>query len=165
MFQIGDVVVYPMYGAGVIESIEEKKVLKERHSYYIMKMPICDMMIMIPVDKSEEIGVRYIIDEHTANDVVKHFSMPVGDVIENWNKRYRNNLERIRTGNVFEVLEVVKSLLLRDRLKGLSTGERKMMNNAKQILISELVLALHISGDEIENMLLKSVDENKEEAL
>lgn len=162
MFQIGDIIVYPMYGAGVIESIEEKKILKEKHSYYTMRMPIGDMLIMVPVEKSDKAGIRCVVDEKTAKKVINDFDIPIETSDESWNKRYHSNIDKIRTGDIFEVLKVVKSLILRDKLKGLSTGERKLMNNAKMILISELVLALHTSFDELDKKLEQAIDKQKE---
>ena len=141
MYNIGDKIVYPMHGAGVIEAIEVKKFLKEKKSYYIMKIATSGMVLMIPTDNTEEIGVRSIVDKQTAQKVIKEFSTPVGEFNENWNKRYRENMLKIRTGNIFEVLKVVKDLMVHDRQKGLSTGERKMLNNSKHILLRELVLA------------------------
>jgi CarD family transcriptional regulator len=141
MFKVGDKVVYPMHGAGVIEAIEEKEVLGSRQRYYIMRLPIGDLKVMIPTDNVSEIGIREIIDDHMVQEV---FDVLRGDktkMSQNWNKRYRANLEKIRSGDVLEVAEVVRNLSIRDREKGLSSGERKMLDNARQILVSELVLA------------------------
>jgi len=153
MYDIGDTVVYPMHGAGVIVSIEEKEILGKSQSYYIMKMPIGDMKVMIPTDNLEKIGIRDVIDAKIADAVLRDLVEYNSDVNNNWNKRYRENMFRIRSGDIFEVSHVVKSLMLRSRGKGLSTGERKMLNNAKQILISELVLAKHLLSDEVEEMI------------
>lgn len=141
MFRVGDKVVYPMHGAGVIESIEEKEVLGSKHRYYVMRLPIGDLKVMIPTDNVEEIGIREIISDDMVHEV---FDVLRGDktkMSSNWNKRYRANLEKIRSGDILEVAEVVRNLSIRDREKGLSSGERKMLDNARQILVSELVLA------------------------
>ena len=153
MYDIGDTVVYPMHGAGVIVSIEEKEILGKSQSYYIMKMPIGDMKVMIPTDNLEKIGIRDVIDAKIADAVLRDLVEYNSDVNNNWNKRYRENMFRIRSGDIFEVSHVVKSLMLRSRGKGLSTGERKMLNNAKQILISELVLAKDLLSDQVEEMI------------
>jgi len=163
MYNIGDKIVYPMHGAGIIEAIEEKRILKEKQSYYIMRMPIGDMMVMIPTNNTEEIGIRNIIDQQTAVRVLKMFGEIMPDVNENWNKRYRENMIKIKTGDIIEVLEVVKSLMLREKLRGLSTGERKMLSNAKQILISELVLAQAAMRDDIEELLETIICKETEE--
>lgn len=159
MYNIGDSVVYPMHGAGVIEDIENKEVLGKLQSYYILRIPIGDMKVMVPIATAAEIGIRDVIAPSEAEDVLRGFRTSEIDVIQNWNKRFRDNMVRIKSGNIFEVASVVKSLMLRDRQKGLSTGERKMLSNAKQIMISEIVVATGKSGDEIENILIDMVDE------
>lgn len=149
MFKVGDKVVYPMHGAGVIEAIEEKEVLGARQRYYVMRLPIGDLKVMIPTDNVGEIGIRGIIDDRMVEEV---FDVLKGDktkMSQNWNKRYRANLEKIRSGDILEVAEVVRNLSIRDREKGLSSGERKMLDNARQILVSELVLAKSSDQDTI----------------
>jgi len=148
VFNVGDKVVYPMHGAGIIEAIEEREILGERQQYYVMRLPIGDMKVMIPTRNVDGIGLRGIVDDA---DVTKVFEILRGQktsMSTNWNRRYRANLEKIKSGDIFEVAEVVRNLMLRDREKGLSTGERKMLDNARQILISELVLARAI--DEVQ---------------
>jgi len=153
MFNVGDKVVYPMHGAGIIEAIEEKEILGERKSYYIMRLPMGDMKVMIPTASVDEVGLRQVIGE---NDVEKVFDILRSDktrMSPNWNRRYRANLEKIKTGDIFEVAEVVRNLVLREREKGLSTGERKMLDSARQILLSELVLAKGIGEEQAKNIL------------
>ncbi len=149
MFNVGDRVVYPMHGAGVIEAIEEKEILGARKNYYVMKLPLGEMKVLIPTDNISQIGLREVIEE---NEVSRVFVVLQGDQPEmsaNWNRRYRNHLEKIKSGNIFEVAEVVRNLMLRDREKGLSTGEGKMLDTARQILISELILVQGIEQTEI----------------
>jgi len=153
MYNIGDKIVYPMHGAGVIESIEEKEILGKRQKYYIMKMPIGEMKVMIPIVSSKDIGIREVIDQKEAENVMNVFKNGSIDMSTNWNKRYRENMDRIKSGDIYEVARVVKTLMTRDKIKGLSTGERKMLNNAKQILISELVLAKSMTQNDVEKML------------
>jgi len=153
MFKIGDKVVYPMHGAGVIEAIEEKEVLGDKRSYYIMKMPFGNMKVMIPIDNIDEIGLRQVVDPEDVNKVITILQDTDSSMSANWNRRYRANMEKIKSGNIYEVAEVVRNLTLRDKDKGLSTGERKMLENARQILISELVLAKEEKEDSIKNML------------
>ncbi|MHB1419431.1 MAG: CarD family transcriptional regulator [Bacillota bacterium] len=153
MFKVGDKVVYPMHGAGIIEAIEEKEVLGEKRRYYIMRMPIGDMKVMVPMDNVDEVGLRQVVDEEAIQEVFKILQEKKTTMSTNWNRRYRANMEKIKSGNIFEVAEVVRNLILRDREKGLSTGERKMLENARQILISELVLAKGSPGDEVESIL------------
>lgn len=153
MFNIGDKIVYPMHGAGIIESIEEREILGERKSYYVMRMPIGDMKVMIPINNVEGIGIRDVIGYQDADEVFNSFSRKCNEQSTNWNKRYRENMVKIKSGNVFEVADVVKSLILREKSKGLSTGERKMLNSAKQILISELVLAKNMNPVDVEDLI------------
>lgn len=153
MFNIGDKVVYPMHGAGVIEAIEEQEILGEMRKYYVMRMPIGDMKVMIPTNNVKEIGLRQVIDEDGVQRVLSILNDKSNTMSHNWNHRYRNNLEKIKSGDIYEVAEVVKNLILREQEKGLSTGERKMLENARQILISELVLARGTEEEKIELML------------
>ncbi|ATW27079.1 CarD family transcriptional regulator [Candidatus Formimonas warabiya] len=141
MFRIGDKVVYPMHGAGVIEAIEEKEILGEKRSYYVMKIPIGDMKVMVPMDNVEEIGLRQVIDDVGFQKVMAILNDRKSPMSSNWNRRYRANMEKIKSGNIYEVAEVVRNLMLRDREKSLSSGEKKMLDYARQILISELVLS------------------------
>lgn len=153
MFKIGDKIVYPMHGAGVIESIEEKEILGRTQKYYVLKMPIGDMKVMIPTHSVSDIGVREVINEAEVDkvfDILKDGSINVN---ANWNKRYRENMFKIKSGNIYEVADVVRTLMIRDRDKGLSTGERKMLNSAKQILLSELILAKGVNEDDVLVML------------
>jgi len=153
MYDIGDKIVYPMHGAGVIESIEEKEILGEKKSYYIMKMPVGEMKVMIPVSCAGNVGIRDVIDKSIADRVFRSLEGSVIEQSANWNKRYRENMIKIKSGNVFDVADVVKHLIIRERQRGLSTGERKMLNSAKQILISELVLAENMKPGEVEEMI------------
>lgn len=153
MYNVGDKIVYPMHGAGVIESIEEQEVLGEKHNYYVVRMPLGDMKVMIPTKNVEEIGIREVIDVKEIDKVVEILQSNDVDDSSNWNKRYRENMDKIKTGSIFEVAGVVKSLMLRDKEKGLSTGERKMLNSARQILISELVLVKDADESEIQTMI------------
>ncbi len=141
MFEIGDNIVYPNHGAGTIVDLEVKEVMGEEKEYFVMKLPIGDMKVMIPKDNVEEIGLRNVIDEEVVENVYKVLAGEQSEMSQNWNRRYRANTEKIKTGDVFEVAEVVRNLTIRDIVKGLSTGEKKMLGNSRQILISELVLA------------------------
>ena len=141
MFQVGDKIVHPMHGAGIVESIVQKKVNGVMRDYYVLKLPVRAMVVMIPTDNSEEIGVRPIVDREQADQVLAAIPGIEVDMTQNWNRRYRENLERLKSGNLLEVARVVKGLMLREDERGLSTGERKMLHNARQILLSEVVLA------------------------
>jgi CarD family transcriptional regulator len=160
MYRLGDKIVYPMHGAGVIESVEEKEVLGEKKKYFIIKMPVNEMKLMIPVDNVENIGVRKIISNSEVEEVFDILREDSSLNKMNWNKRYRANMDKMKSGDIFEVARIVRSLTYRDQEKGLSTGEKKMLSNAKQILISELILAEDSSSEEIESRIDKIISEN-----
>ena len=157
MYNIGDKIVYPMHGAGVINEIEEREILGEVRQYYILNMPHGDMKIMIPVDKCDEIGVRTIIDEEQVKDVLEILGAESTPMPSNWNHRNRENMERIKNGAIEEVAGVVRNLTRVEHVKNLSTGEKKMLNNARHILASEIVLATGKSSDEVEAMIDEAI--------
>lgn len=157
MFEIGDKIVYPLHGAGEIEKIEKKEVLGEVREYYVLKMPLEGMRVMIPTSNLGKIGIRNIITKKQARKIINFFSPGKIEENNNWNKRYRENMDRLKTGDVEEVADVVNSLMLRDKEKGLSTGERKMLDNAKKILYSELILAADIDAEELEDEIKNRV--------
>ena len=157
MFNIGDKIVYPMHGAGTIDSIEEKDILGEKESYYILRMP-GEVKVMVPIAKAEQVGVRNIIDKNSADRVFKVLEQDETEMNKNWNKRYRDNMEKMKSGSVYEVADVVRNLSFKQKEKGLSTGEKKMLSNAKQILVSELVLAEHASQDEVEELINNKIN-------
>ena len=157
MYAIGDKIVYPMHGAGTIDAIEEKNILGEKQNYYIIKMP-GEVKVMVPTDKAEEVGVRNIIDKEEASKVMSVLGENETEMSQNWNKRYRDNMEKMKSGNIYEVADVVRNLSFKQKEKGLSTGEKKMLNNAKQILVSELVLAEHASQEEVEKLVENKIN-------
>ena len=150
MFQIGDKVVHPMHGGGVVDSIVQRKVDGKIQEYYVMKLPNRAMVVMIPTENCEEIGVRPVVDASHADRILAAIPEIEVEMTSNWNRRYRENMERLKSGDLLEVARVIKGLSLRDTKRGLSTGERKMLSSARQILISELVLAKEISFEAAE---------------
>ena len=150
MFEVGDKIVHPMHGAGVIDSIVSKKVNGVVRDYYILKLPVGGMLVMIPTEHTEEIGVRPVVDREEADRLIAAMPEIKVEMTQNWNRRYRENMLRIKSGDLMEVARVVKGLMLRDEDRGLSTGERKMLHSAKQILISELVLSQGVSYEDME---------------
>lgn len=150
MFQVGDKIVHPMHGAGVIVEIVEKKVNGILRSYYVLKLPVGGMMVMIPTENCMEIGVRPVVDKEQGDRIIDAIRTIEVEMDQNWNRRYRENMFRLKSGDLLEVAHVVKGLMLRDAARGLSNGERKMLHCAKQILISELVLSQSSSYEEIE---------------
>jgi CarD family transcriptional regulator len=153
MFRVGDMIAHPMHGAGIIDSIEEKKLNGFTRRYYILKLPAGGMIVMIPTESTEQIGVRPIVNSDEADALMDSIPKIDAEMTSNWNRRYRENMQRIKSGNLHEVARVVKGLMTRDVEKGLSTGERKMLLSAKQILISELVLSKKLTYEEVESRL------------
>ena len=141
MFIIGDKVAYPMHGAGTIESVEEKEVLNKKQQYFVLHFAVGGMKVMVPCDHVAAVGLRSIIPEAQVGEVLTVLKQNIELDASNWNKRYRENLEKLKSGDIFEIAMVVRMLTTRDKEKKLSTGERKMLNSARQILISELVLS------------------------
>ena len=152
MYNVGDKVVYPMHGAGVIDSIEEKEILGEKQSYYILKMP-GEVKVMVPISTAEQHGIRNVIDKNEADRVINVLEQDETEMEKNWNKRYRDNMDKMKSGDIYEIADVVRNLSFKQKEKGLSTGEKKMLHNAKQILVSELVLAEHATQDEVEELV------------
>jgi len=142
-----------MHGAGVIEAIEEKEILGSRKQYYVMKLPMGEMKVLIPTDNVLQVGLRGVIEKEKVSEVFVVLKGDQPELSSNWNRRYRNHLEKIKSGDIYEVAEVVRNLMLRDREKGLSTGESKMLETARQILISELILVQGQEQAEIANVL------------
>lgn len=159
MFKVGDKIVYPMHGAGTIESIEEREILGEKQKYYIMKMPVGDIKVMVPTKNAELIGVRDVIGGDVAESVLDVLSAMPTDMSSNWNKRYRDNQDKMKSGDICEVADVVRNLTFRQKDKGLATGEKKMLSNAKQILISELVLAEAMTKEQVETLIDEKIEE------
>lgn len=160
MFKIGDKIVYPMHGAGVIEKIETKEILGEKREYFIIKMPIGDMKVMVPISNVEEVGVREIITAEEVEEIMFILRGQKSKMPQNWNRRYRLNMDRIKTGDIYEITSVVRNLTILESEKGLSTGERKMLSNAKQMLLSELVLVTGEPYEEMEALVIKEIMEN-----
>lgn len=154
MFNIGDKIVYPMHGAGTIEGVETKKILGEEHEYFVLKMPVGDMKVMVPTNNLKEVGIREVSDKEEADRVIDLFLVFEDEEPENnWNKRYRDNIERMKSGSLEDIAKIAKSLIIRDKKKSLSNAERKMLSNAKHIMLSELVLAKKMTYEELDSML------------
>lgn len=150
MYQVGDKIVHPMHGAGIIDAIVRKKMNGVTRDYYNLKLPTGNMMVLIPTDHTEQIGVRPVVDPVRADELLLSMQTIEADTTQNWNHRHRENMTRLKSGDLLEVARVVKSLMSREASRGLSTGERKMLHNAKIILISELVLSKGSSFEEME---------------
>ena len=157
MFKIGDKIVYPMHGAGTIDSIEKKEFLGEVKDYFILKMPIGDMDISIPTSKINEMNIRDVITKEEGDEVLKILDDDPSDMSNNWTVRYRQNQEILKTGDVFEIAKMVRNLAILDNDKGLSTTEKKLLNRSRRILASELVMAGSLKKEEAEAMIDESI--------
>lgn len=157
MFAIGDKVVYPMHGAGTIQNIEEKEVLGETRAYYILRIPYGNLQVMVPVQGSDAAGLRPIVTEARVGEVLDVLSAESTPMDENWNRRYRENMDKLRTGDPAKVAEVIRNLMRVEREKRLSTGEKKLLANARQILASEIVLVRGVAEKEAMDMIDKAV--------
>ncbi|MCI8811656.1 MAG: CarD family transcriptional regulator [Oscillibacter sp.] len=153
MFRIGDLVAHPMHGAGVIDAIVQEKVAGSTQEYYVFKMPVGGLLLKIPVANSETIGLRTIITPEEAEALIAGIPLLEVESSANWNKRYQENLQRLKSGDLREVSRVIKGLMIRDTRRGLSTGERKMLQTAKRILISEIVLTEQADYENVESRL------------
>ena len=153
MFSIGDLVVHPMHGAGVIDDIVRERVAGTTKEYYVFKMPMGGLILKIPTENSQAIGIRKVISKAEADELLEAIPSIAVEHNANWNKRYQENLLRLKSGDLREVAQVIKGLMRRDTLRGLSTGERKMLHSAKQIMISELVLVLGSDYKSVEGQL------------
>jgi CarD family transcriptional regulator len=152
-FEVGDNVVYPHHGAGQVIKKEEKKILGEVREYLTIKILHNDMTVMVPCENAGKAGLRRVIDEDTVKKVLGVLSDECSEMPKNWNRRFKHNRDKIKTGDIYELAEVVRNLAVREQDKGLSTGEKQMYTRAKKILASEMMYALEKSEDDAEAYL------------
>ena len=161
MFQIGQLAVYPAHGVGVIESIQDRVVSGNVQQFYIMRLLDNDMIIMIPMGNARNVGLRDIIDHTSVPEVYEILSLrPSRITHQTWNRRYRDYMDKIKTGSPFRVAEVLRDLTLLKTEKDLSFGERKMLDTAKNLLVKELSLVNEKQEDEIEAQLQELLLDN-----
>ena len=153
MYLVGDKVVHPMHGAGVIEAITEERLAGKRANYYVFRMPVGGLVLKIPTENCGSTGVRELSSDDEIQSVLDSIPGMDVDMTANWNHRYRENMQRIKSGDLMEVARVIKGLMWRDAQRGLSNGERKMLHTAKQILLSEVVLVQQRQYPEAERCL------------
>lgn len=153
MFQIGDKIVYPLHGAAVIHAIEEKEVLGEKQDYYIMEMSVGKVQIMLPIKNTSKVGIRSAVDLDTMNKVLLAFHEDTSDSTIAWNERYRNNTDKMSTGDIHKCSEVIRDLARLNKIRTLGLTEKKMLDSAMQILISELVLVKDIDEEQATQLL------------
>jgi CarD family transcriptional regulator len=156
MFKVGDLAVYPAHGVGLIESVESQEISGCRQDFYVMRILDNGMIIMIPTNNVENVGLREII-EHTEvpklYSILKKRDVPIDN--QTWNRRYREYMDKIKTGSVFEVAEVYRDLLILKVEKDLSFGERKMLDTARNLLVKEISLAKKVGEEQVEKELDK----------
>jgi CarD family transcriptional regulator len=149
VYEVGDKVVYPHHGAGTIV----KKDVRDDREYLTIQIAHKDMTVMIPTDSADRAGLRSVISEEAVNEVVAVLQGDGSKMPKNWNRRFKHNRDKMKTGDIFELAEVVRNLAQRDQEKGLSTGEKQMFSNAKRILASELMFAKGMEEDEAREYL------------
>ena len=152
-FEVGEKVVYPHHGAGIVLKKESAELLGETREYLTIKILHNDLTVKVPTENAGVAGLRRVIDEDEIKKVISVLSDEVSDMPKNWNRRFKYNKEKIKTGNVFELAEVVRNLALREMEKGLSTGEKQMYTRAKKILASEFMYALDTDEEGAEEYL------------
>jgi CarD family transcriptional regulator len=157
LFQIGDKIVYPMHGAGVIEAFEEKEILGEKQFYYVMN--IRNMQVMVPRGKASGLGIRQVVDLGILENVLKGFNLEESDTTLNHNQRYRINMNKMKSGNIYEGAQVIRDLMRIGKKKTIGTGDKMMLDNARQILISELVLVKGIDQEQAVDLLNQFINE------
>lgn len=158
MFQKGDTVVHPEHGAAVIQELREKEFLGEKRTYLVLRVAYGDLTLLIPVDSTEQVGLRQVVSKNEVKKVLKVLTEEESSMAANWSRRFKNNMEKLHSGDPYQVAEVLRNLAIREREKGLSAGEKRMILKARQILISELSYATAKTEDEAEVMIDEVLD-------
>ena len=168
MFEVGDKVVYPHHGAGTVVKKEKREILGQTREYLTIQILHNDMTVNVPSDNADRVGLRKVIDEPMVAKVLKALTGSGTTMPKNWNRRFKHNRDKMKTGDIFELAEVVRNLSLRDRDKGLSTGEKQMFVKAKKILISELMYAKGLDEEEtaewLDEVLISDAGSKKKRA-
>ena len=152
-FKVGDKVVYPHHGAAVIERREKKEAFGEEREYLVLRLAYGDLTLMVPTDNTDEVGLRDVINDEEVEEVFAVLGKKEARMPTNWSRRYKNHVEKLKSGDIYQVAEVVRNLSIRDKDKGLSAGEKRMLTRARQILVSELTFAIGVSEEVAEQKL------------
>lgn len=152
-FRVGDKVVYPQHGAAIIKGLEEKEIYGTKRKYFVLRPTNGDLTLMVPADNTEEVGIRGVISRSELDKVFKVLRAKECRMPANWSRRFKTHVEKLRSGDIYQVAEVVRNLARRDKEKGLSAGEKRMLTTARRILISEVIFAADCDEPEAENML------------
>ncbi|MGH3442922.1 MAG: CarD family transcriptional regulator [Nitriliruptorales bacterium] len=158
-FNVGDTVIYPHHGAAVIEKKEKRELKGEVRDYFVLRLTYGDLTVMVPSDALEECGVRSVVTKKEVERVLDILRSPEGKQVGNWSRRFKANYEKLRSGDIYQVAEVVRNLCTRDADKGLSAGEKRMLTKAKQILLSELAVAIKKDEEKAEELVNKTLAE------
>ncbi|AZJ22787.1 transcription factor YdeB [Bacillus wiedmannii] len=158
LFQIGDKIVYPMNGAGVIEAIEEKEILGTTRQYCVIRIISKDMQIMLPMDQLQKSGIRYIVDKGTLDVILLEFQNGESDTSLSWKQRYTMNMEKMKNGNLQDSAEVVRDLLRRNKERALNASEKQMLDNARKMMISEVALVQNVSEHQATEFLQDTIN-------
>ena len=158
LFQIGDKIVYPMNGAGVIEAIEEKEILGTTRQYCVIRIISKDMQVMLPMDQLKKSGIRYIVDRGTLDDILLEFQNGESDPSLSWKQRYTMNMEKMKNGNLQDSAEVVRDLLRRNKERALNASEKQMLDNARKMMISEVALVQNVSEHQATEYLQDTIN-------
>jgi CarD family transcriptional regulator len=152
-FDVGDKVVYPHHGAAVVERRELKEVFGESREYLVLRLAYGDLTLMVPADNTDEVGLREVINDEEVEEVFAVLRKKEARMPTNWSRRYKNHVEKLKSGDIYQVAEVVRNLSLRENEKGLSAGEKRMLAKARQILVSELTFAINVDQEAAEQKL------------
>jgi len=152
-FDVGDKVVYPHHGAAVVEKRENKFVFGEEREYLVLRLAYGDLVLSVPSDNTEEVGLRDVINDEEVEEVFAVLRKKEARMPTNWSRRFKNHVEKLKSGDIYQVAEVVRNLSLREKDKGLSAGEKRMLSKARQILVSELTFAIDVDEAEAESRL------------
>jgi len=160
VYHKGDKVVYPHHGVAIIEDLQEQEFLGEKRQYLILRLAHGDLTLKVPVDNTGEVGIREVVSKREGKKVLDVLREDETKMPTNWSRRFKTNVEKIRSGDIYQVAEVVRNLAIREKDKGLSAGEKRMLAKARQILISELTFAYDISEDKTEAMIDRVLEES-----
>jgi CarD family transcriptional regulator len=152
-FDVGDKVVYPHHGAATIEKREKKEAFGKKQEYLVLRLAYGDLTLMVPADNAEEIGLRDVINDEEVEEVFAVLRKKEARMPTNWSRRFKNHVEKLKSGDIYQVAEVVRNLTIREKDKGLSAGEKRMLGKARQILVSELTFALKLDEETAEETL------------
>jgi CarD family transcriptional regulator len=153
-FRVGDKVVYPHHGAATVEGFQDREMEGSTRKYYILRLSYGDLTLMVPMDGADDVGLRGVVQKDEIDSVFAILkSKKQAPSPSNWSRRFKNHVEKLRSGDIYQVAEVVRNLSIRDKDKGLSAGEKRMLTKARQILVSELTFAINVSEEEAEQRL------------